>query len=432
MQPNLTLSPLMTGVSEPEAIARAGDPEAGKAERGESGFAGVLDREVRSGQTSGREDSGSDSVRGKDAAGHEDRSAEEASQSASGDDAPASVTSEETAEAPASEAASPGRQTGKPWPEETVAEAGAAAAVLNGLPVSPGDETLREAVSGTSDTHGAAAGSALGRALDRAEALRAIASRHPNVQGVDDTSQTSEASDSPTRPFRAVLEALDEATESALDAVAQRIGQRHEPVRDRLANALRELTGLTGGELPRRPVESVAGPASAPQVALAAVAGDSRSMGGTQPVQLGLDAVFGRTSWDQALGEKVTWMIGQKLQAAEIRMNPPHLGPLEVKIQWHNDQTQIQFTSHHAVVRDALETALPRLRELMSQAGIDLGQVDVSAYSQGGDRQQEHAGQAGGEGASASTDWHPREEETPQATRSVSGARPRAGLDLFA
>ena len=433
MQSNLTLSPLMPGVSEQEALARAGSPEAGKSERGESGFAGVLDREVRSGQGGGREDGGSDGTRVKDASGHEKETSGTDSQPASGEDASATSTAQDAAGASAEEAASSGRKSGSHRPEEAVAETEAAASVLGGLPIVPAEEVLRETAPTASDEREAANGPTLARALERAEALRAVVRDGQNAQGVDDAPESVPERGPDLRSFQALFESVNEVADSALEAATRRIRLHYEPVRDRLSNELRELSGLAGGELPRRPLESPAGSASAPQVTLAAGgAGETRPEGSMRPVQIGLDAVFGRSGWDQALGEKVTWMIGQKLQAAEIRMNPPHLGPLEVKIQWHNDQTQIQFASHHAVVRDALEAALPRLRELMTQAGVDLGQVDVSAHSQGGDRQQEQAGQAGGEAVPASTDWHPGDEEAPKVARVVPGTRLRAGVDLFA
>jgi flagellar hook-length control protein FliK len=39
------------------------------------------------------------------------------------------------------------------------------------------------------------------------------------------------------------------------------------------------------------------------------------------------------------------------------------------------------FVSANAEVRDAIETALPRLREMFANAGIELGQTNVSAES---------------------------------------------------
>jgi flagellar hook-length control protein FliK len=88
--------------------------------------------------------------------------------------------------------------------------------------------------------------------------------------------------------------------------------------------------------------------------------------------------------WDQALGERIQWMVNRKVQGAQIRLNPSQLGPMEVRIHVHNDQASIQFSSAHSVVREALEAALPRLRELLDSSGVELVDVDVSGQSSSG------------------------------------------------
>ena len=88
-----------------------------------------------------------------------------------------------------------------------------------------------------------------------------------------------------------------------------------------------------------------------------------------------------QANWDQALGERIQWLMGQRLQGAQIKLNPAHLGPMEVRIQVQHDQASIQFSSAHAVVREALEAALPRLRDMFESAGVELLNVDVSGQS---------------------------------------------------
>jgi flagellar hook-length control protein FliK len=97
---------------------------------------------------------------------------------------------------------------------------------------------------------------------------------------------------------------------------------------------------------------------------------------------------FGQADWDQALGDRIQWLVGQKVQGAQVKLNPANLGPLEVRIQMQNDQASIQFTAHHAVVREALEAALPRLREMLEASGVQLVDVDVSGQQSFAGRQQ--------------------------------------------
>jgi hypothetical protein len=116
----------------------------------------------------------------------------------------------------------------------------------------------------------------------------------------------------------------------------------------------------------------------------------------SQPVPaLVVDAKVGAPGWDGAIGQKVVWMASQNQQVAEIHLNPPNLGPIEVRLTISNDQANAFFVSPHAGVRDAIEAALPRLREMLADSGITLGNVGVGAesfaQSKGPDQYDEHS-----------------------------------------
>lgn len=105
----------------------------------------------------------------------------------------------------------------------------------------------------------------------------------------------------------------------------------------------------------------------------------------------------GGGGWDRAIGERLVWMVKGERQLAELKITPPNLGPLEVRLSVNNDQASVTFLSNHAQVRDALEAAIPRLREMMQQESLQLVDVNVGAQDRGqhqaGNRQA--AGQAG-------------------------------------
>lgn len=109
-----------------------------------------------------------------------------------------------------------------------------------------------------------------------------------------------------------------------------------------------------------------------------------------------LNTPFNQAGWDKALGERLQWMAGQGIQRASIKLNPAHLGPMEVRIQVQNDQANVHFTSAHTVVREALEASLPRLREMFDNAGVQLADVDVSGQSFAEQQQATDGRQAGG------------------------------------
>ena len=100
-----------------------------------------------------------------------------------------------------------------------------------------------------------------------------------------------------------------------------------------------------------------------------------------------LQTPLGASGWDDALGQKVLWMVSSQEQVAELSLNPPDLGPLQVTLSISNDQATATFVSQHADVRQALEAALPRLREMMAESGISLGGATVSSGGDGSQQQ---------------------------------------------
>lgn len=109
----------------------------------------------------------------------------------------------------------------------------------------------------------------------------------------------------------------------------------------------------------------------------------------------------GSAEWGGAVGEKVLWMANQNHQVAELHLNPPNLGPLEVRLTISNDQASALFVSHHSAVREAIETALPRLREMLADNGIMLGNASVGSESFSQQQQafdQAASGREGGRG----------------------------------
>lgn len=94
----------------------------------------------------------------------------------------------------------------------------------------------------------------------------------------------------------------------------------------------------------------------------------------------------GKAGWDQAISQKVVWMVGAGEQSATLTLNPPDLGPLQVVINVQNDKADTTFISDNAEVRQALQDGISNLREKMSESGIQLGQANVSS---GGQAQQQ-------------------------------------------
>jgi flagellar hook-length control protein FliK len=105
-----------------------------------------------------------------------------------------------------------------------------------------------------------------------------------------------------------------------------------------------------------------------------------------------LDVPVGQAGWDRAVGERIQWMVGQNIQQAEIKLNPPHLGPMEIKISLQNDQTSVTFVATQAPTREALEASIPRLRELFGEINLNLANVDVGQQQAGESAHDRHTG----------------------------------------
>ena len=108
--------------------------------------------------------------------------------------------------------------------------------------------------------------------------------------------------------------------------------------------------------------------------------------------------------WSEAVVDKVMWLSSQNLKSAEIQLDPAELGRLEVRVDISKDQTQVTFASPHAGVRDTLEGQMQRLRDLFTQQGMNLLDVNVSDQSlsrgwQGQGQGQDGEGQRRGDSA---------------------------------
>ena len=85
--------------------------------------------------------------------------------------------------------------------------------------------------------------------------------------------------------------------------------------------------------------------------------------------------------WSKDLGEQIVWMNTKALSAAEIRLNPAHLGPISVRIDVNQDQATVMFTAQHAGVKEAIEASIPKLREMLATQQLNLVNVTISQNS---------------------------------------------------
>ena len=121
---------------------------------------------------------------------------------------------------------------------------------------------------------------------------------------------------------------------------------------------------------------------------------------------LAVAAAVGTPGWHEDVAQKFAHVVSLRLGEAEIRLNPAHLGPVGIEISYGDNQASVLITAAQPATRDALEQALPHLRELLAQQGIALGESTVRD-------------QPGGEGAAGTANASRRAETARGARRGV-------------
>jgi flagellar hook-length control protein FliK len=84
-------------------------------------------------------------------------------------------------------------------------------------------------------------------------------------------------------------------------------------------------------------------------------------------------------TWPQQFSEKIVWMAKNDQQTAQININPPQLGPVQITLNLNGDNANVLFASAHPEVRQTIESSLPQLREMLAATGISLGETSVGA-----------------------------------------------------
>ncbi|MDK9773992.1 flagellar hook-length control protein FliK [Vibrio sp. B181a] len=93
------------------------------------------------------------------------------------------------------------------------------------------------------------------------------------------------------------------------------------------------------------------------------------------------------------VAEKVQMMMSKNLKNLDIRLDPPELGRMQIRMTMNNDLANVHFTVANPQARDLIEQTLPRLREMLAQQGMQLADSSVQQQSSG----QQQSGYANAE-----------------------------------
>ncbi|HAS6994534.1 TPA: flagellar hook-length control protein FliK [Vibrio parahaemolyticus] len=103
---------------------------------------------------------------------------------------------------------------------------------------------------------------------------------------------------------------------------------------------------------------------------------------------------------NEQVAEKVQMMMSKNLKNLDIRLDPPELGRMQIRMTMNNDLANVHFTVTNPQARDIIEQTLPRLREMLAQQGMQLADSSVQQQSSGQQQSGYAAAEQHGQGTS--------------------------------
>ena len=131
------------------------------------------------------------------------------------------------------------------------------------------------------------------------------------------------------------------------------------------------------------------------------------------------------------LQERVSSMLSISNKEAEIRLDPPEMGSMQIRIRSDAEQAQINFVVQNQQAKEALEQSMPRLREMLAEQGIDLGESTISYGQSGSEQSDEGEGQSQDQTANKNTQQDKNDEQdgaNPQSSRQQTSS----SIDYYA
>ncbi|MFT5162168.1 MAG: flagellar hook-length control protein FliK [Alteromonadaceae bacterium] len=137
--------------------------------------------------------------------------------------------------------------------------------------------------------------------------------------------------------------------------------------------------------------------------------------------------------FSQNMKERLTIMMNRGVQSADIRLDPAELGQMQVKMTVENDVTSVSFTVQNSQAKEVLEQAMPKLKEMLAEQGLEMGEGSVNQEDQQqalNDQQQNEQGSERGHPTDGLDSDGQIEQINAQQMKLTNGAL--GGIDFFA
>jgi len=121
-------------------------------------------------------------------------------------------------------------------------------------------------------------------------------------------------------------------------------------------------------------------------------------------VMLRENILFNKQEMATHMQQQIGIMMSKNMKSIDIRLDPPELGAMQIKLTMNNDQAAVSFVVSNQQAKDALEASLPKLRELLEQQGMDLAESDVQHGNGQGETESQDDSDARSNGNGMSND----------------------------
>ena len=136
---------------------------------------------------------------------------------------------------------------------------------------------------------------------------------------------------------------------------------------------------------------------------------------------------------NEQVAEKVQMMMSKNLKNLDIRLDPPELGQLKIRMTMNNDVANVHFTVTNQQARDVIEQTLPRLREMLAQQGMQLADSSVQQQSTGQGQARYNGGDGVGQsGSGGANDGQGDENLDSNSNLELNVASKRDGISYYA
>ncbi|MDC5854403.1 flagellar hook-length control protein FliK [Vibrio europaeus] len=135
----------------------------------------------------------------------------------------------------------------------------------------------------------------------------------------------------------------------------------------------------------------------------------------------------------EQVAERVQMMMSKNLKNIDIRLDPPELGRMQIRMHMNGDAATVHFTVANQQARDVIEQSMPRLREMLAQQGVQLGDSSVQQQASGQQQRRYADNGQGNNGQGNSNQGFSGEENLePDINLDLNVAAKRDGISYYA